>query len=89
MAWNTVSPQFGKSTHIRQRPHFKVQNTWAHVWRVPEVLQKAYAPFKNTALGDMKPISSKGCRKIKAQVNISTHSIFTRKDVQVLTYYQG
>jgi hypothetical protein len=55
---------------------------------MPVVLKKAYVTFRNTALEEIKHTCHKGCKEIKVHENISTnYSIFTRKNIQVLTYY--
>lgn len=48
-----------KTTSIRPWQCLKVQNIRLHVWLIPAVLQKAYATFRNTALGEIQHLSSK------------------------------
>lgn len=48
---------------------------------------KSICDVRNTALGETKHVSCKQCREIKLHVNMSTHSIFTRKESRVLTSY--
>lgn len=66
-----------------------MQNIWARVWLVPAVPQKAHATFSNTALGEIKHLSYKRFREIKVHINISTRSIFTRKDISGFNILSG